>query len=278
MILAVGAIVAAGWAIFTYRRAKRAEAARWLQGLFQDFYTDPTIVSAREVLEYDFEEGAAQLLEWRVTDRDVPLDVENRDTLRQVDLVLNYFEQLLYLESQGLIAKHDREVFFQYWFELMREPNRAALRRYLACCGYERCAEWINADPSEHIAVYGSLMSEYPTQDELGIREMLEPVSPCLIEGLLFSRGEFPCIVRGDGQVQGELFAVRDRAVFKIIDKLEHYEAADPMGSMYRRRCVRLIQPGNIDAWTYVWNSSDQGLVPIPSGSWAEFNGRNEDG
>ncbi len=274
VILAVGAIVAAGWAIFTYRRAKRAEAARWLQGLFRDFYTDPTIVSAREVLEYDFEKEAAQLLEWRVTDRDIPLGAEDRDTLRQVDLVLNYFEQLLYLESQGLIAKHDREVFFQYWFELMREPNRAALRRYLARCGYERCAEWLEAESSECIAVYGSLMSEYPTQDKLGIREMLELVGPCSIEGHLFSRGRFPCIVPGDGSVRGELFVVRDPAVFKIIDELEHYEAADPEGSMYRRRCVRLIEPSGRDAWTYVWNSSEQDLVQIPSGSWVDFDGK----
>jgi gamma-glutamylcyclotransferase (GGCT)/AIG2-like uncharacterized protein YtfP len=271
VILAVGAIIAAGWAVFTYRRAKRAEAARWLQGLFRDFYTDPMIVGAREVLEYDFEKEAAQLLERRVTDRDVPLSAEDRETLRQVDLVLNYFEQLLYLESQKLIARHDREVFFQYWFELMREPDRAALRRYLACCGYERCAEWIEAGSTEYLAVYGSLMSEYPTQDELNIRAMLEPVGFCLIEGRLFSRGEFPCVVRGDGRVRGELFAVRDQAVFRIIDQLEHYKAANPEGSMYRRQCVRLLEPSDKDSWIYVWNSSDQDLVPIPSGSWTDF-------
>jgi gamma-glutamylcyclotransferase (GGCT)/AIG2-like uncharacterized protein YtfP len=271
VVLAVGAIVAACWAVFTYRRAKRAEAARWLQSLFRDFYTDPTIVSAREVLEYDFEKNAAQLLEWRVTDRDVPLDADNREKLRQIDLVLNYFEQLLYLESQKLIAKHDREAFFQYWFELMREPCRAALRRYLARCGYERCAEWIEAEPLEYVAVYGSLMDAYSTQDSLGIRGMLDLIGPCVIEGQLFSRGEFPCIASGEGRVQGELFAVRDQAVFKLLDGLEHYDPLDPAASKYRRRCVRLIEPRGKDAWLYVWNSSVESLVPIPSGSWLDF-------
>jgi gamma-glutamylcyclotransferase (GGCT)/AIG2-like uncharacterized protein YtfP len=277
-VLAVGAIVAAGWAVFTYRRAKRAEAARWLQSLFRDFYTDPTIVSAREILEYDFEKDTAQLLEWRVTDRDVPLDDGEREKLRQIDLVLNYFEQLLYLESQKLIARHDREVFFQYWFELMREPGRAALRRYLAQCGYERCAEWIKADSSEYIAVYGSLMDAYSTQDDLDVREMLELIGPCVIEGRLFSRGEFPCIVRGNGHVEGQLFAVRDRAVFRVLDELEHYDASNPAGSKYRRHCVQLIEPAKKDAWIYVWNSSDKGLVPIPSGSWADFKDGGESG
>lgn len=272
VVLAVGAIVAAGWALFTYRRAKRAEAARWLQGLFRDFYTDPMIVSAREILEYDFESNAAQLLEWRVTDRDVQLDAEGREKLRQVDLVLNYFEQLLYLESQGLIAKHDRKVFFQYWFELMREPGRAALRRYLARCGYERCAEWVEADPLEYVAVYGSLMDAYPTQDELGVRNMLDLIGPCVIEGKLFSRGEFPCIVQGKGRVQGELFAVRDQAVFKALDELEHYDALDPFASKYRRHCVRLLEPEQVDAWLYFWNSSVVGLDPVPSGAWRDFN------
>jgi gamma-glutamylcyclotransferase (GGCT)/AIG2-like uncharacterized protein YtfP len=271
MVLAVGAVVAACWAVFTYRRAKRAEAARWLQGLFRDFYTDPTIVSAREVLEYDFEKNAAQLLEWRVTDRDVPLGMDDREKLRQIDLVLNYFEQLLYLEREKLIARHDREVFFQYWFELMREPDRAALRRYLARCGYERCAEWIEAEPSEYVAVYGSLLDAYPTQDDLNIRDMLELVGPCVIEGQLFSRGEFPCVVRGPGRVQGELFAVRDRAAFKILDELEHYDPFDPAGSKYRRRCVQLVEPDRKDVWLYVWSSATDGLVRIPSGSWVDF-------
>lgn len=276
VILAVGAIIAAGWAVFTYRRAKRAEAARWLQGLFRDFYTDPTMVSAREVLEYDFEENAAQLLEWRVTDRDVPLNLEDRERLRQVDLVLNFFEQLLYLESQRLIAKHDREVFFQYWFELMRKPSRAALRRYLAQCGYERCAEWLEADSREYVAVYGSLMDGYSTQDDLGIREMLDLVGPCSIKGRLFSRGEFPCIVPGDGRVRGELYAVRNPAVFKVLDELEHYDASEPDGSKYRRHCVRLIEPEQTDAWLYFWNSSVDGLAPIASGSWADYGSGNQ--
>lgn len=271
--LALGAIIAAGWAVFTYRRAKRAEAARWLQGLFRDFYTDTEMVKAREILEYDFEEQAAHILELRVTDRHVALDEGDRSILRKADLVLNFFEQLLYLESQGHLAQHDREVFFQYWFELMKKPSRAALRRYLARCGYERCAQWVGTGQMEYVAFYGSLMSAYSVQDELGIREMLEHQGPCTLDGRLYSRGAFPCMTRGDGRVKGELFMIRDLEIFRHIDPVEHYDPADVEGSMYRRQCVRLIDPSGIDAWVYIWTRSTVDLVSIPDGSWPRFEG-----
>jgi gamma-glutamylcyclotransferase (GGCT)/AIG2-like uncharacterized protein YtfP len=269
--LALGAIVAAGWAVFTYRRAKRAEAARWLQGLFRDFYTDGEMVKAREVLEYDFEEQAAHILELRVADRHIPLDEESRSILREVDLVLNFFEQLLYLESQGHLAQHDREVFFQYWFELLKRPSHAALRRYLARCGYERCAQWVGAGQTEHVAFYGSLMSAYGVQDELGIRGKLEHQGPCTLDGRLYSRRDFPCMTQGNGRVHGELFMFRDPEIFRYIDPVEHYDPADLGGSMYRRQCVRLIDPSDTDAWVYVWNQSTVDLVEIPDGSWSRF-------
>jgi|SRR6187549_42569 len=270
LILAVGAIVAAAWAVFLYRRAKRAEAARWLQGLFRDFYTDPALVSARENIEYDFVEKAAPLLEKRVTDRHLQLDHKERDTLRQIDLVLNFFEQLLYLEGQGHISRKDREVFFQYWFELMKEPDRAALRRYLARCGYERCARWLGTESSEHIAFYGSLMSAYGTQDELGVRGKLEYVGPCVVEGQLYSRGEFPCVVPGDGRTRGELFSVTDLSVFRQLDGIEHYDPGQRDESLYLRRCVRLLEPQDTDAWVYLWNGSLEGLKRVDSGSWPD--------
>lgn len=276
VVLAVGAIVAAGWAVFTYRRAKRAEAARWLQGLFREFYTEPTIVAAREILEYDFQNLAASVLELRVTDRHIALRADEREVLRQLDLVLNYFEQLLYLESQKLIAQHDREVFFQYWLELLKEPNRAAIRRYLARCGYERCASWLGAEPTEYVAVYGSLMTSYSTQDDLGIQEKMQYVGPCMIEGRLYSRGEYPCVTQGEGRVHGELFAIKDLSVFNALDEVEHYDPADREESLYRRRCVRLVEPEGRDAWIYVWNSSSEDLIPIRSGSWRDFQAESQ--
>lgn len=40
VVLAIGAITAAAWAAYTFRKAKRAEAARWMISLFRDFYRD----------------------------------------------------------------------------------------------------------------------------------------------------------------------------------------------------------------------------------------------
>jgi gamma-glutamylcyclotransferase (GGCT)/AIG2-like uncharacterized protein YtfP len=278
VILAIGAVAAAAWAIFTYRKARRAEAAQWLHGLFRDFYKDEGMVAAREVLEYDFDEVVAGILELRVTDRQVPLADHERETLRQIDLVLNYFEQLLYLEHEGHLAPHDREVFFQYWFDLIKDPERAALRRYLAKCGYERCAAWTGAGQTEYVAFYGSLMNGYPTQDELGVRDELEYVGSCVLEGQLYSRGQFPCMAPGADHVEGELFTVRSVGVFRKLDPIEHYDPENRAKSIYRRRCVHLIEPSGYDAWTYVWNGPVDDLVPIPSGSWKQFEVARQDG
>jgi gamma-glutamylcyclotransferase (GGCT)/AIG2-like uncharacterized protein YtfP len=271
-LLGGSAFVGGGWAVFTYRKARRREAARWLQGIFNDFYTNPNLIAGRELIEYDYCERLETLLNLRVTARYVPLSQTEREDLRQLDLVLNHLEQLIYLEEEKHIAREDREVFFQYWFDLLGQPDKASLRRYLVKCGYEKCSRLLDIDPTEYVAFYGTLMNEFDSLDELHAREQLRLAGPCTIEGRLFDMGEWPSLTLGDGTVKGELFEVLDREVFRKLDPFERYDPTQRDQSGYLRRCVRLVEPA-VDAWLYVANEAVTSQQLIQSGSWYDHMG-----
>jgi gamma-glutamylcyclotransferase (GGCT)/AIG2-like uncharacterized protein YtfP len=270
-VLALSAVVGGLWALHSHRLGRRAAAARWLHEVFKDFYTDPELISGRELLEYDFDTRLGPLLLLRVTDRNVVLSAEQRRDLRRVDLALNYFEQLLYLQKESHLQRRDTAVFFEYWFDLMRADDRAGLRRYLARCGYERCSEELGIEYGgpEHVALYGSLMREFDEQDIIGVRDKLEYVGECTLAGELYSLGEWPGMVSGDGHVLAELFKVKDESAFAALDKAEHFVPAEPTGCKYLRRSVHLVKP-SIDAWTYIYNWPLTDEPHIPGGSWSQ--------
>ncbi len=61
MLLGIGAITAGLWAIFNYRRNKRDDAARWLEGVFRDFYLSDMFTEVRHLLKYSYPERAEPL-------------------------------------------------------------------------------------------------------------------------------------------------------------------------------------------------------------------------
>ncbi len=63
MMLGVGALVGGAWALFNYQRSRRFEAARWLQGVFRDFYLSDRFKDVRELIEYNYPERTSPLLE-----------------------------------------------------------------------------------------------------------------------------------------------------------------------------------------------------------------------
>jgi hypothetical protein len=157
VVLAVGAVATAAGALYSYWKTKRSEAARWLQGMFQDFYLNDRIRRIKQQLEYDYAEKIGPLLERRLTNRDIPVVDGDRTILDDIDTLLNYFEQVLYLEENDHVKRDDREAIFGYWFDLMGADARGSLRRYAAVWGWERLAHALTARRDEYIAVYGSL-------------------------------------------------------------------------------------------------------------------------
>jgi gamma-glutamylcyclotransferase (GGCT)/AIG2-like uncharacterized protein YtfP len=285
MILAVGAVGTSLWALFTYRSAKRFEAARWIEGLFREFYLDPRFRMLKQVIQYDFEAQLAPLLERRLTNRDILTRGDERKVLEDVDILLNYFEQLLYLEENGQVKRQDREAFFDYWFELMKGDQHGSLRRYSAVWNYEKIAKELGVPRHEYVAVYGSLMFGLGLPEAPDVQDDLEGPSPCRIRGQLFDTGlGYPALLPGAGVVHGELYRVRpllpDRPaqdLFRKLDEYERYDAADLARSLYVRRVVQLEDPP-VDAWVYVYNQDHTNAVLVESGNWRDYRANQSTG
>src|SRR3954452_8696019 len=136
-------VAAAIPAVLGIRRARRAEAASWLDGIFREFYVGDRFKRGRLLLEYDFE-SVAPLLERRITDRSLPVSAAGREDLEHIDALLKYFEFILHLQKQRLLTKRDPLVVLNYWLELLQKPDRAPLRRYADFFGWYRLAEFLN--------------------------------------------------------------------------------------------------------------------------------------
>jgi hypothetical protein len=256
---AFGQVVLAGAAVFTgvsagiaYRRAKRSEAARWLHEFFLTFHTRADILSARDVLNYDYQESLGPVLELRVTDRHVALSQSERELLRQVDLVLNYFEEILYLVDERHLRPQDRDLFFSYWLGLVRIPERAGLRRYIARCGYERLASWCDAGRLTEYVVLPELGSGSIDPSSIGIRYLddcrLRAEDSVLVHPLAFSPGPEDC--------SGRIYQVEKATAFLELDRLIGYDAGMRADCEIVRRCVRVKEPG-WDCWVYVPAGAD---------------------
>lgn len=103
--LAVAAICGGLWAIFSYRKSRRNDAARWLHNLYKDFYFDNRFRTIRYFLEYRFEKVISPLLKRRVDNPEVEISRTEAKILAELDDLLNYFEYVSYLEIQGHLLK-----------------------------------------------------------------------------------------------------------------------------------------------------------------------------
>ena len=187
--------------------------------------------------------------------------------LEQLDMLLNYFEHVIYLEQERHLTKQDRQAVFEYWFDLMQAPDRAAIRRYASWFGFERVAYALDCQTPGYIALYGSLRKQGGIGDEPDLSKRLKPAGAAIIEGKLIDLGDYPGLIQGPGEVQAELCEVVDRDAFRIMDQHERYDPTDVKGSLYLRRAVRLLQP-NVDAWVYVYNHPAGDAPEVAGGDW----------
>lgn len=221
---------------------------------------------ARQACEYNFQETLGPLLERRITDRAIALSRDEVDLLKEIDALLNYFEFVLYLEQEGHLRSQDRAALFSYWFELLDEPMRAPVRRYVARFGFERLDRALGAQPYDYVAFYGSLMDGLRPGDAPRFEGRLTNVGRCTLAGDLYDLGDYPGLVAGAGVTLGEVYRVEDPTIFSDLDRFERFDAADRPGSLFLRRLIRLTDPP-LDAWVYFLNQWPTGSR-IDSGDW----------
>jgi gamma-glutamylcyclotransferase (GGCT)/AIG2-like uncharacterized protein YtfP len=123
---------------------------------------------------------------------------------------------------------------------------------------------------AELLAVYGTLMSGQSYAGRPDVENLMRSLGPCRIAGGLYSEGDYPWLVVGDGEVAGELYEVPDPATFDLLDAYENEGRHTEHGAgRYERRRVRLIEP-DVEAWVYVWDGPERG-TPLDDGDWRTF-------
>ncbi|MAM69763.1 MAG: hypothetical protein CMP91_01285 [Gammaproteobacteria bacterium] len=120
------------------------------------------------------------------------------------------------------------------------------------------------------LALYGSLMSPFKTQDRLGMRSVLELEGLCQIPGRLYDLGAYPGLLEaqnGIDKVHAELYRIADFHVLQTLDLFEDYRSGNEEGSLFIRKKMRLSDPDE-EAWVYIYNGSVIESDFIECNSW----------
>lgn len=125
---------------------------------------------------------------------------------------------------------------------------------------------------SPYIVLYGSLMSSFPMQQDLGLHNNMTLVGPCELPGKLYDLGEYPGLIGGsDGNylVSAELYHFSGQETLTALDDYEDYKPDNEQESLYVRTLVNLYEP-SLQAWVYIYNRDVLESNLIKSGSWKQ--------
>ncbi|AWL10649.1 hypothetical protein HMF8227_00141 [Saliniradius amylolyticus] len=273
-ITAFALIVAGVWALVNYRVNKQVEAARWLHELSQEFQFSDKLSNGKFLLDFRFREVVEPLLSTLIIYCNKGLKESDLKLSVELDRVLNQFEHLLFLESNGRITRAHLNAYFGYWFGLFKKPEYGTLRRYCHNFGYELIAQYCfpegaRAQREEYILVYGSLRRGTPKYFELGLDKQCEYLGERCLRGKLYDLGDYPGLILEPDEMDGEnagvsadLFRINEQGkqgrIFEKIDIYEECNTEDSSEWEYRRTTipVKVKDRGKyylVDAWVYVY-------------------------
>lgn len=126
---------------------------------------------------------------------------------------------------------------------------------------------------SSYLALYGSLMSPFTTQQELGLSGQLTLLGECQLAAKLYDLGDYPGLTLSNNKtdiVYAELYSFSNQTVLTILDEFEDYKPNDDQTSLYKRILIDLLEP-QVTAWVYVYNQGVLESNLISSGSWDKY-------
>jgi gamma-glutamylcyclotransferase (GGCT)/AIG2-like uncharacterized protein YtfP len=128
-----------------------------------------------------------------------------------------------------------------------------------------------SGDGSDCVFVYGLLKRGFALNHHCAQGTY---IGDATVRGALYSLGEYPGMVEGDGSVHGELYRFPDIALaLEVLDEIEEYDPQNPENSLYVRVVKQAVLDKNattMPAWVYLYNRDVKGLPRIKSGNWPE--------
>ena len=123
----------------------------------------------------------------------------------------------------------------------------------------------------DRLFVYGTLLREQRSHSLLLNHRALR-VGSATANGKLFHLGDYPGLVKGDGEVHGEVYRLPDSKVFSDLDDWEDFHGYDRADSPYRRvlAIVRGADGEEHWAWLYRYLGDLAGASIIASGAWRD--------
>ena len=245
MLLAAAVICGGLWGLYTYAQGQRSWRGQWLNSIFADFYCKYSFASVRAKFEHDYDGSLRPLIQQRVTNRDIPIDEAQTALLLELDALLNYFENILSLEENGLLRRRERLALFEYWFGLLRADDHGELRRYINRSGWDRVTELIGRDTTNYL-----LLAEADGAQEIdpAVAGKLRFVQDDSVRSL--GRGVGPARQERRGTMSGRLYEILDLSVLAALNSSHGIDPRRLAGSGCVRRCVR-TRDRRIDAWCY---------------------------
>lgn len=120
-------------------------------------------------------------------------------------------------------------------------------------------------------------MRGFDLRRRTAIDPLLRLVGAGTVRGALFDLGPYPAVVRAEGTVRGEVYAVTDPGrLLPRVDAVERYLPDDPARSEYVRTAAQVVMAGAArrTAWVYFYAQPLLGAVWIPSGDYREYVAR----
>ena len=124
---------------------------------------------------------------------------------------------------------------------------------------------------------YGLLMTGQSGSADLELYDKLTWIGRDSVTGRLYDCGGYPGLVPGEyGDVAGEVFRVRDEAVWHTLDRFEDYDPAQTKNSLYIRK--RAVTASGYDVWLYCFNGATASLSLVPQSDWRHIDSRKGKG
>ena len=124
----------------------------------------------------------------------------------------------------------------------------------------------------ELLFVYGSLRRAAGSAEADMLAAGADHLGPATARGKLYRIDWYPgMIASGDpaDRVTGDLFSVRDPALWPKLDAYEGCGPADPVPQEYRRARIQVeAAEGSAEAWAYLYAWDVAGCIEIPGGDF----------